>query len=278
MYNKLKESYNYIKERLSDFTPKVAIVLGSGLGSLTDEMENTIVIKYSDIPNFPVSTIVGHAGEFVAGTIYGVPVLAMKGRFHYYEGYDIKEVTMPIRIFSMLNIKTLILTNAAGGVNKDYIPGDFMVINDHINFAGLSALRGRNLDEFGPRFLDVTNLYDKDLSQILKRIIKNHTNRELEGVYAYMQGPSYETAAEIRALRTLGADAVGMSTVPEAIVARHCGMKVVAVSCITNMAAGILAQPLNHEEVVETGNRVKNTFKCVIKEFITAVDEKKGDQ
>ena len=171
----------------------------------------------------------------------------------------------------MLNLKTIILTNAAGGVHKDYNPGDFMVINDHINIAGVSALRGKNFDEFGPRFPDMTNLYDRDLSEILKKIIKNHTNREHDGVYAYMQGPSYETPAEIKALRILGADAVGMSTVPEAIVARHCGMKVVAVSCITNMAAGILPQPLTHEEVTETGNRVKNTFKCVIKEFITEI-------
>lgn len=271
MTNELNTAYKYIKEKLSDFTPKIAIILGSGLGSLTEEMENQIVIKYIDIPGFPVSTVPGHAGELVAGTIYGVPILAMRGRFHFYEGYDIKDVTMPIRIFSMLDIKILILTNAAGGINKDYIPGDFMVINDHINFAGVSALRGKNSDEFGPRFPDMTNLYDKNLSQILKKIIKNRTNRDNEGVYAYMQGPSFETPAEVRALRILGADAVGMSTVPEAIVARHCGIKVVAVSCITNMAAGILQQPLSHEEVTETGNRVKNTFKSVIKEFIAEI-------
>jgi len=271
MSNELKNAYEFIKGKLSNFTPKIAIVLGSGLGSLTEEMENTIVIKYKDIPGFPVSNVEGHAAELVAGTIYGVPILAMKGRFHIYEGYDVKDVTMPIRIFSLLNIKTVILVNAAGAINKDYKSGDFMVINDHINFSGISALKGKNMDEFGTRFPDTTNLYDKDLRKILKKIIKSHTNRECEGVYAYMQGPSYETPAEIKALRLLGADAVGMSTVPEAIVARHCGMKVVAVSCIANMAAGILPQPLTHEEVLETGNRVKNTFKCVIKEFIAEI-------
>jgi len=268
MSSKLIKAYEYVKEKLAGFTPKIAIVLGSGLGALTEEMENPIVIKYTDIPGFPVSTIKGHAGEFVAGNISGVPVLAMRGRFHYYEGYDIQDVTMPIRIFSMLNIKTLILTNASGGINKDFKPGDFMVINDHINFSGISILRGDNQEEFGTRFPDMSEVYDKELSQLLKKTIKKHTDRGLEGVYAWMQGPSYETPAEIRALRLLGADAVAMSVVPESVTARHSGMKVVAVSCITNMAAGILKQPLSHEEVIQTGQRVKNTFKCIIKEFI----------
>ena len=192
----------------------------------------------------------------------------MNGRFHYYEGYDLKETTFPERVFKLLGIETLILTNAAGGVNKGYNAGDFMVINDYLSFFADSVLRGPNLEEFGERFTDMSKTFDKDLNEKLKKIIEKHTGVAREGVYAYMKGPTFETPAEIRALRTLGADAVGMSTVPEAIIAHHCGIKTVAVSCITNMAAGVLDEVLSYDDVKNTAERVKVQFKQIIKEFI----------
>lgn len=258
------ETADYIKARITD-VPETAVVLGSGLGILADELENKIVIPYKDIPHFPVSTVVGHAGELILGMLNYTPILAMSGRFHYYEGYDISQVTFPIRVFAKLGIKNLILTNAAGGVNLDYNPGDLMLIKDHINFSGVSPLRGKNLDEFGARFPDMSNVYDKNVLKIIKTACDELGIGVNEGVYAYMQGPNYETPAEIKALRLLGADAVGMSTVPEAIIACHSGLRVVAVSCITNMAAGILEQPLSHEEVKETAEFASRKFVNLIK-------------
>lgn len=263
-----QEAANYIKGKLGDFQPRIAIVLGSGLGVLSEEIKNKIIIKYQDIPHFPVSTVAGHAGELLIGTLEGVPVIAMNGRFHYYEGYDLKDVTIPIRVFKLLGIEELILTNAAGGININYRPGDFMIIKDHLSFFAESVLRGKNDDEFGPRFPDMSEVYNRERIQKLEKIIQKHTGRANVGVYAYMKGPTYETPAEIRALRTLGADAVGMSTVPEAVIANHCGIKVSAISCVTNMAAGILDQKLSHEEVKETADRVKMTFKEIIKDYI----------
>ncbi len=267
--NKYEETVKYIEEKIGDIKPKIAIVLGSGLGILAEEITEKIVIPYKEIPNFPVSTVVGHAGELIIGKLEGKTILAMNGRAHYYEGYDLKEATFPIRVFKLLGIEELILTNAAGGVNTEYKPGDFMIIKDHLSFFAESVLRGPNDDEFGPRFPDMSEVYKKDKIEQLEEIIQKHTGRAKVGVYAYMKGPTYETPAEIRALRTLGADAVGMSTVPEAVVANHCGLNVVAVSCITNMAAGILNQKLSHEEVNETANRVKVIFKEIIKEYIS---------
>ena len=262
------EAAKYIKEKIGNIKPKIAIVLGSGLGVLSEEIENKITIKYQDIPNFPVSTVAGHAGELLVGKLGGIPVIAMNGRFHYYEGYDLKEVTMPIRVFKLLGIEELILTNAAGGINTNYKPGDFMIIKDHLSFFAESVLRGKNDDDFGPRFPDMSEVYNKERIAKLEKIVEKYTGRPNVGVYAYMKGPTYETPAEIRALRTLGADTVGMSTVPEAVVANHCGIKVSAISCVTNMAAGILNQKLSHEEVKETAERVQMTFKEIIKEYI----------
>ncbi len=258
----------FIKEKIGEKKPETAIVLGSGLGVLKEEIEDKIVLNYKDIPDFPISTVEGHAGELIIGKISGKEIIAMNGRFHYYEGYDIKQTVFPIRVFSLLGIKNIILTNAAGGINLSYKPGDFMVINDHLSFFAESVLRGKNEEEFGVRFPDMSEVYDKEEVKKMKEIIKKHTGNANEGVYAYMKGPCFETPAEIRALRTLGADAVGMSTVPEAIVAKHSGMKVVAVSCITNMAAGVTNNKLSHEEVKETADRVKNQFKEIIKEYL----------
>ncbi len=263
-----KEAVSFIKERIGSLKPEIAIVLGSGLGVLKDEIQNKIILKYEDIPGFPISTVEGHAGELIIGELSGKTIIAMNGRFHYYEGYDIKQTVFPIRVFSLLGIKNIILTNAAGGINLDYKPGDFMVINDHLSFFAESVLRGKNEDEFGVRFPDMSDVYDKEEIKKIKQIIEKHAEVAREGVYAYMKGPCYETPAEIRALRTLGADAVGMSTVPEAIVAKHSGMKIVAVSCVTNMAAGVTNQKLSHEEVKETADRVKVKFKEIIKEYL----------
>lgn len=263
-----QKAADYIKSKIGSLSPKIAIVLGSGLGVLTEDFENLITIKYEDIPGFSTSTVAGHAGELLIGTINGIPVLAMNGRFHFYEGYDLQIATLPIRVFHLLGINNLLLTNAAGGINLDFHTGDFMVINDHLSFFADSVLRGKNLDEFGPRFPGMSEVYDKKLSKALFNLINKYTGRAQIGVYAYMKGPTFETPAEIRALRTLGADAVGMSTVPEAVVAKHCGMKVIGVSCITNMAAGIEQKELSHEDVNETANKVKYTFKNIIKEFM----------
>lgn len=263
-----QEAAEFIKEKMGAISPKIAIVLGSGLGVLSDEIKDKVIIKYQDIPNFPVSTVAGHAGELIIGKLEDVPVIAMNGRFHYYEGYDLKDVTYPIRVFKLLGIEELILTNAAGGINTNYKPGDFMIINDHLSFFAESVLRGKNDDEFGPRFPDMSEIYNRERIAKLEKIIEKHTGRPNVGVYAYMKGPTYETPAEIRALRTLGADAVGMSTVPEAVVANHCEIKVSAISCITNMAAGILDRKLSHEEVSETADRVKMTFKEIVKEYV----------
>lgn len=263
-----KESAQYIKEKMGNIEPKIAIVLGSGLGVLSEDIQNKTVIKYQDIPNFPISTVAGHAGELIIGTLENIPIIAMNGRFHYYEGYDLKEATLPIRVFKLLGIEELILTNASGGINTDYKPGDFMIIKDHLSFFAESVLRGKNDDEFGVRFPDMSQTYNKERIEKLEKIIRKHTGVAHVGVYAYMKGPTFETPAEIRALRILGADAVGMSTVPEAVAANHCGIKISAISCITNMAAGILDRKLSHEEVNETADKVKLTFKEIIKDYV----------
>lgn len=267
LLNKIEETYGFLKEKI-DFEPEIGMILGSGLGILAEEIEAPIYIKYNDIPHFPVSTVEGHAGRFVIGTLQGKKVIAMQGRFHYYEGYGMEEVTFPVRVMKRLGVKTLIVTNAAGGVNKEFKPGDLMLINDHINFAFDNPLMGKNYDELGPRFPDTSRAYDPELIGKVMEIAKENHIELKQGVYTLFTGPSYETPAEIRMVRFLGGDAVGMSTVPEVTVAAHSNMKVIGISCITNMAAGILDQPLCHEEVVETATKVRETFITLVKKVV----------
>ena len=269
---KMKETENYIREHIKDI-PKIAIILGSGLGSLADDIKEKTILNYKDIPNFPISTVPGHKGELIFGKLNNIPVLAMNGRFHYYEGYSLLETTYPIRIFKLLGVKTLILTNAAGGINETFKKGDLMIINDQLSFFAESVLRGPNMDEFGDRFIDMSTTYNKEYIKILKEIMTEITGDYHEGVYAYMKGPTYETPAEIRALRTLGADAVGMSTVPEAVVAHHSGLNVAGITCITNMAAGVTNEILSHEDVKETALKAEMNFKKVITSFITKINK-----
>ncbi len=257
----------YIRERV-DFVPEVLVILGSGLGSMADEVEDKILLPYHEIDDFLVSTVEGHEGRFVFGTYKGKKVVMMQGRFHYYEGYSMKEVTLPVYVMSKLGVKNMVVTNACGGVNKEFTPGDLMLIEDHLNFTGNNPLMGPNFDEFGPRFPDMSRVYNRDLMALAARIGEEENIPLKKGVYAIYTGPSYETPAEIRAYRILGADAIGMSTVPEAIVANYAGMRVLGVSCITNMASGILDQPLNHEEVIEVSSRVKGSFTTLISRVI----------
>lgn len=255
----IEEAAQYIAG-LAPVKPEVGLILGSGLGVLADSIENAVTIHYGDIPHFPVSTVEGHAGELLIGTVGGRPVLMMKGRFHMYEGYEGRTVTFPIRVMRALGIKTLLVTNAAGGVNTSYSPGDLMLIQDHLNLTNGNPLIGPNHPELGVRFPDMSEAYSKRLRRTAKEVAESQGFRLQEGVYAGLMGPSYETPAEIRMLRILGADAVGMSTVSEVIIARHSGIEVLGISCISNMAAGILDQPLSHDEVMETTERVKAKF------------------
>lgn len=248
--------------------PTVGLILGSGLGELANEATEAIAIPYEEIPGFPVSTVEGHAGQLVYGTLGEKKVLAMQGRFHYYEGYSMKEVTFPVRVMKALGVDSLVVTNAAGGVNHDFNPGDLMIINDHINLTGDNPLLGSNDSTLGERFTDMSEAYDKQYQEIIRESAKTLDVTLQEGVYLGLTGPTYETPAEIRMIRTLGGDAVGMSTVPEVIVARHAGIRVAGISCITNLAAG-MQETLNHEEVVETTQRVKETFKSLVKDLVS---------
>lgn len=256
---KIEQAAAYIRSQ-SDIKPEVGLILGSGLGVLAEAIEDAVTIDYQDIPHFPVSTVEGHAGLLLIGRIQGKPVMLMKGRFHLYEGYAIDTVSFPVRVMKALGVHTLVVTNAAGGINISYSSGLLMVISDHINLTGNNPLIGPNDPKLGLRFPDMSEAYSKRLRQIAHETAREQGTMLGEGIYAGLLGPSYETPAEIRMLRTLGADAVGMSTVPEVIVARHSGIQVLGISCITNMAAGILDQPLSHEEVMETANRVRQTF------------------
>ncbi len=267
---KMHETEEFIRSKVKEI-PKIAIILGSGLGSLADDITDKTILNYKDIPNFPVSTVAGHKGELIFGKLEEVPIIAMNGRFHYYEGYSLLETTYPIRIFKLLGIETLILTNAAGGINETFKKGDLMIINDQLSFFAESVLRGPNMDEFGERFIDMSTTYNKEYIEILKEIMLNLTGDYKEGVYAYMKGPTYETPAEIRALRTLGADAVGMSTVPEAVVAHHSKINIAGITCITNMAAGVTNEILSHEDVKETALKAESNFKKVIHEFVKKI-------
>lgn len=252
-------------------TPTVGLILGSGLGVLGDQIPGADAIPYADIPGFPVSTVEGHAGRLVLGELGGKSVVIMQGRFHYYEGYTMDEVVFPVRVMKLLGVDTLVVTNAAGGVNTGFVPGDLMLISDHIKFFTDSPLRGHNLEAFGPRFNDMSVAYTPELRALAKQVAAVNGIDVREGVYAHMPGPSFETPAEIRMLRTLGADAVGMSTVPEVITAAHASMRVLGISAISNMAAGILDQPLNHEEVIETGRMVRDKFVGLVKAVVEAL-------
>ncbi|KOO44027.1 purine-nucleoside phosphorylase [Priestia koreensis] len=266
----IQKSADYIKEKFSK-TPTVGLILGSGLGVLADEIKEAVQIPYEEIPEFPVSTVEGHAGQLVLGTINGVTVVAMQGRFHYYEGYSLEKVTFPVRVMKALGVETVIVTNAAGGVNESFNPGDLMIISDHINNLGDNPLIGKNDGELGVRFPDMSEAYSKNLRELAKKTAAKLEIAVQEGVYVANSGPCYETPAEIRFLRAVGADAVGMSTVPEVIVARHSSMNVLGISCISNMAAGILDQPLNHEEVMETTEKVKTQFLSLVKAIIKEI-------
>ena len=260
---RIDSAAEYIKSKV-EARPEIGLVLGSGLGDFAQTLDEKISIPFGEIPGFPTTTVEGHAGFLVIGKHEGHLVAALSGRVHFYEGLPQHEITIPVRVLRRLGVGTLILTNAAGGVNSDFKPGTLMMISDHINFSGGNPLIGANLGEFGPRFPDMSNVYTKELrAKIIKCAAENGHALE-EGVYMMCSGPNYETAAEIRMFRKIGADAVGMSTVPEAIVASHAGMKVVGISCITNMATGVYDQPLNHEEVVETANRVKAEFTGIV--------------
>lgn len=253
MYKNIKEASSYIRSKISS-QPDLAIVLGSGLGNLKNEIDTEIKIPYKEIPNFPRTTVLGHSGELIFGTLQGKKVLMMSGRFHYYEGYSMKEVTFPIRVFKDLGINKLILSNASGGVNKFFSPGDIMLIRDHINFFPEHPLRGKNLDKLGPRFPDMSEPYDREFLDILKSVANEKEIKIFEGVYLGLQGPTFETPAEYGMVKILGADAVGMSTVPEVIVAKHQGMRVAALSIITDLGGPDLQVPVSHEEVLNAAN------------------------
>ena len=269
-YEYFNKSADYVRQ-IVPYTPEVAIVLGSCLGPFADTIEDPIVIDYKDIPNFLVSTVASHAGKLIFGTVAGRKVVCMSGRFHSYEGYDFEQLVIPVRLFKLLGVKATILTNAAGAVNESYRPGDIMIVKDHIKLAGHSPLHGPNVDEFGPRFFDVTHMYTPALRALAKDCAEGIDLRVHEGVYYFFTGPQFETPAEIRAVRILGADAVGMSTVTEALTAAHCGMPLLALSVMTNMAAGVLDHPLTTKEVDETSKVIAGPFSDYMKKIVAAV-------
>ena len=270
LYERAEHAARTIRARLA-FEPRIAIVLGSGLGAFADDFEEPVGIPYNEIPGFPRSTVEGHSGRLVVGKVDSVPVVAMQGRVHYYEGYSLDEVTFPVRTFKLLGIKTLILTNAAGGINVQLTQGTLMMISDHLNLMGDNPLRGPNDERFGPRFPDMSAVYSPELQQLVVEEAKAIGVEVRRGIYGGLSGPSYETPAEIHLLRNLGADAVGMSTVPEAIVARHMDMEVLGISCITNMAAGLGDEPIDHAEVMATGDRVRGTFTQLLRRVVSRV-------
>lgn len=267
-YKTILDTANAIKEKLDNFTPKVAIVLGSGFGEVIDSIENKVEISYKDVPNMPVSTVAGHKGSFIFGNIENTKLAVMNGRVHLYEGYSVDQVVLPIRVLRLLGCETIILTNAAGGISYNLKAGDLMALNDHISVFAPNPLIGKNIDELGTRFPDMSCAYDRELTKLLSDTSIKCGIPLKEGVYAQLTGPSYETPAEIRMLRSLGADAVGMSTVCEVIAARHCGLKVVAMSLITNLACGMENKELNHKEVQEMGANITPKISKLIKSFV----------
>ncbi len=266
-----QKSADYVRSIIKD-EPEIAIILGSGLGDFASKIKNPIEIKYSDIPNFLVSTVASHAGKLIYGEVGSKKVLCMAGRFHSYEGYDFEQLVIPIRLFKLLGVKATILTNAAGAVNKSYSVGDIMIVSDHIKLNGASPLRGKNLDFFGPRFFDVTDMYTKKLREIALKCADGSGLNFQEGVYMFFPGPQFETPAEIRAARLLGADAVGMSTVTEALTAAHCSMPLLAFSVMTNMAAGVLDCKLSDEEVGIAAAKIADRFGAYIEKVIATID------
>jgi purine-nucleoside phosphorylase len=270
-YDQVQSAAGLIRSKAKT-VPDTAVVLGSGLGGFASTLGAATSMTYSEIPYWPSSNVVGHEGRLVVGDAGGTPVIALSGRAHYYEGHDLRTVTFSTRVLGALGVKTVILTNAAGGINAGFAPGDLMVIDDHINLLGSSPLVGPNDERFGVRFPDLTNVYSTRLRRLADETAAAQGLSLRHGVYAACHGPSYETPAEVRYLRLIGADAVGMSTVPEAIVARHMGIDVLGISCITNFAAGVLPQPLNHDEVIETAKRVRDTFIALVKGVIAGID------
>ena len=266
-----KKSADYVRSLIND-EPEIAIVLGSGLGDFASRIENPIEIKYEDIPNFLVSTVESHAGKLIFGKAGGKKIICMSGRFHFYEGYDYEQLVIPIRLFKLLGVKATILTNAAGAVNTDYKVGDIMIVSDHIKLNGASPLRGKNVDFFGPRFFDVTDMYTKKLRELALNCAEDSGLTFREGVYMFFTGPQFETPAEIRAARILGADAVGMSTVTEALTSAHCSMPLLAFSVMTNMAAGVLDQKLSDEEVGIAAAKISERFGKYIEKVISQIN------
>ncbi|MDG5787680.1 purine-nucleoside phosphorylase [Evansella sp. AB-P1] len=263
----MMEAVEFIKNKV-DFTPQIGMILGSGLGELAEDIEDPVEISYKDIPHFPSSTVVGHKGQLVIGYLEGKRVVAMQGRFHYYEGYSMQEVTLPVRVMKLLGCESLIVTNACGGMNEKFQPGDLMLIEDHINFTGANPLIGHNIDELGPRFPDMSHAYTPQLREHAQKVVENLDFTLQRGVYAGVSGPTYMSAAELIMLRKLGGDVVGMSTVPEVIIARHMNMNVLGISCITDMAIGETIEGITHEEVMEVAERAKPRFKSLVRSVL----------
>jgi purine-nucleoside phosphorylase len=266
LLQQLEETSTYLKSQ-NPMVPKIGFILGSGLGELADQLEDSAAIAYENIPHFPVSTVEGHAGKLVFGRLEGQPVVAMQGRFHYYEGYSMQAVTYPVRVMKALGVDLLIVTNACGGMNPSFQAGDLMIIRDHLNMTGANPLIGMNESSLGPRFPDMSRSYTPELAEFVKRLAASLGIDVKEGVYAGISGPTYMTPAELRMLRLLGGDAVGMSTVPEVIVASHAGMKVIGISCVTDMAIGDELEPLTHDQVIEVANRTKPRFIRLVREI-----------
>ncbi|MBZ5554738.1 MAG: purine-nucleoside phosphorylase [Acidobacteriia bacterium] len=271
-FDKVQTAVEFLRHR-SELQPRIAVVLGSGLGAFADQVANRQVVPYQEIPHFPRSTVQGHSGNLVLGEIGKIPIAVMQGRVHFYEGYSMQEVTFPTKVLARMGVKRLILTNAAGGISKRFRPGRLMIIEDHLNLQSTNPLMGPNEDRFGLRFFDMSDAYDREMRKVASAAARKLTLSVHRGIYAGLTGPSYETPAEIRMLRALGADAVGMSTVPEVIVANHMGVKCLGISCITNMAAGVSKQKVNHEEVMLTGERVKGDFIRLLRAIIPRLHE-----
>jgi purine-nucleoside phosphorylase len=277
-FDQVSEAASYLKSKLGSLRPRIGIVLGSGMGAVADVVAESIAVPYAQIPHFPQSTVEGHSGRIVAGLLGEIPVIVMQGRVHYYEGYSPQQVTFPMRVLGALGLQTVILTNAAGGIQEGYRVGQLVALSDHINFMGWNPLIGPNEPRFavrpgaGQRFPDMTEAYSKPLRALAQEAAKEEKFELVEGVYLAVSGPSYETPAEIRAFRTLGATLVGMSTVPETIVARHMGIEVLGISCVTNLAAGLGATPLSHKEVIETGRQVERQFARLLQRLVPKID------
>lgn len=264
---KVNETVNFLKNHIKN-QPKIAIILGSGLGPLADKVQEAVKIDYSKIPNFKVPSVAGHNGQLVMGKLNNVEVIVQQGRWHFYEGHSMNDVVLPVRVYAQLGVEKIIITNAAGGVNLSFEVSDLMIISDQINLMGDNPLKGESAKTFGTQFPDMSNVYDKSMQQILQKVAQENNIKIQKGVYAAMSGPNYETPAEIRMLRTIGADAVGMSTVPESMAANHCGLKVLGISCITNMAAGVLDNTLSHDEIKEAATKAMNNFITLIEKVV----------